>query len=319
VVLNLTATGATAGTYVTAWPAGDARPTTSNLNVVKGQTVANLVVVKVGTSGVVNLFNASGSTHLVGDVMGWSPTGSDFMALSPARVLDTRSGVGAPAGAVAGGSSLVLGLAGRGGVPSSGVGAVVLNVTVTAPTSSGYLTAWPHGQTRPTTSNLNFVRGQTVPNLVVVKVGGDTSVDLFNSAGSTHVIADVMGWFPTTSELTALTPTRLLDTRSGIGGPAGAVPAGGVVALTVTGRAGVPADAGAVVLNVTATQPTSAGWVTAWPAGVPRPTTSNLNYTSGRTVPNLVVVKVGAGGVVNLYTSSGTHLLADVMGWFPAG
>ena len=84
---------------------------------------------------------------------------------------------------------------GQGGVPATGVKSVVLNVTVTEPTSPSWLTAWPAGQTRPLASNLNYVAGQTVPNLVVVDVGTDGKVNLYNSAGSTHVVADVAGWF----------------------------------------------------------------------------------------------------------------------------
>ncbi len=319
VVLNVTATQPSSAGHVTVWPAGEARPATSNLNFVRAQTVPNLVVVKVGAGGNVSLYNSSGSTQLIADVMGWFPQGSDFTGVSPTRLLDTRSGNGAPQGPVPGGQAVSLDVTGRGGVPATGVSAVVLNVTVTGPTTSGYVTVWPHVLSKPATSNLNFSPGQTVPNLVIVKVGPDGLVDLFNSAGQTHVLADVMGWFPDGSEFTGLTPVRLLDTRSGVGAPKAAVGAGGTVSLKVAGVGGVPATGvGAVVLNVTATQPSSAGHVTVWPAGEARPATSNLNFVRAQTVPNLVVVKVGAGGNVSLYNSSGsTQLIGDVMGWFP--
>lgn len=88
-----------------------------------------------------------------------------------------------------------LAVTGRGGVPASGVSAVVLNVTVTEPTAGGFLTAWPAGEARPLASNLNFSPGQTVPNLVVVKVGVGGVVNLFNSSASTHMVADVAGWY----------------------------------------------------------------------------------------------------------------------------
>jgi len=85
---------------------------------------------------------------------------------------------------------------GRGGVPASGVSAVVLNVTVTAPSRAGFITAYPNGTARPTASNLNFVAGQTVPNLVVVPVGVDGKVALTNgSAGTVQLVADVLGYF----------------------------------------------------------------------------------------------------------------------------
>ena len=319
VVLNVTVTQPTAAGHVIVWPAGVARPVTSNLNFVKAQTVPNLVVVKVGSGGYVDLYNSSGSTQLIADVMGWFPEGSDFTGVPPARLLDTRSGVGAPQGPLSGGQAISIDVTGRGGVPATGVSAVVLNVTVTQPTTAGHVIVWPHVQSRPATSNLNFVRAKTVPNLVIVGVGPDGLVDLFNSSGNTHLIADVMGWFPDGSEFTGLAPARVLDTRSGVGAPKAAVAAGGTLSLKVAGVGGVPATGvGAVVLNVTVTQPTAAGHVIVWPAGVARPVTSNLNFVKAQTVPNLVVVKVGSGGYVDLYNSSGsTQLIADVMGWFP--
>ena len=120
-----------------------------------------------------------------------------FHPLSPARILDTREGNGAPTGKVGPGRTLSLQATGRGGVPTSGVSAVVMNVTVTEPTAPSFLTVWPAGETRPTASNLNYVANQTVPNLVVVKVGAGGKVNLFNLSGSTHVVADVVGWYGT--------------------------------------------------------------------------------------------------------------------------
>jgi hypothetical protein len=328
VVLNVTVTEPTVESYLTAWPAGQVPPVASNLNFVPGQTVPNLVVVKVGDGGVVNVFNNGGSTHIVADVAGWygaDPSGAArFTALAPSRILDTRAGNGAPVGKLGPGSTLPLQVTGRGGVPATGVSAVVLNVTVTEPTSVSYLTAWPAGTTRPLASNLNFVAGETVPNLVVVKVGAGGVVDLFNNGGSTHVIADVAGWYGTDPSVgtgfSPLPPGRILDTRSGNGAPLAKVGAGATLALQVTGESGVPATGvSAVVLNLTVTEPTAESYLTAWPAGTTRPLASNLNFMAGETVPNLVVVKVGAGGVVNLFNNGGSaHVIADVAGWYAA-
>ena len=75
-------------------------------------------------------------------------------------------------------------MTGVGGVPASGVSAVVLNVTVTAPTAGELPDRVPNGTPRPLASNLNFVAGQTVPNLVVAKVGADGKVAVYNDAGA---------------------------------------------------------------------------------------------------------------------------------------
>jgi hypothetical protein len=324
VVLNVTVTQPTADSWLTAWPSGATRPVASNLNFVAGQTVPNLVVVKVGSGGMVDFFNKAGSVDVIADVAGWYggvTEGARFHSLTPSRILDTR--LGAPPAKLGPGATMGLQVTGNGGVPASGVSAVVLNVTVTNPTSEGWLTAWPAGEVRPVASNLNFVAGQTVPNLVMVKVGPDGTVNLFNSAGSTDVIADVAGWYgdsgaPGGAGFSSLPPTRILDTRSGIGSAGAPLPAGTPMALFVTGHGGVPpSGVSAVVLNITVTGPGSAGWLTVWPSGQPKPVTSNLNYVAGQTVPNLVVVAVGEGGVVDLFSSGGpVDLIADVAGWY---
>ena len=316
VVLNVTVTEPTATSFLTAWPAGMARPLASNLNYVAGQTVPNLVTVKVGEGGKVSLYNNVGTAHVVADVTGWyGAEGSRYTPVTPSRILDTRYGVGAPTAAAGADSTLSLQVTGRGGVPATGVSAVVLNITVTEPTATSFLTAWPAGVPRPPTSNLNHVAGQTVPNLVIVKVGEGGRVNLYNHAGTAHLIADVAGWFGdgAQSTFTALAPARILDTRTAAKpGPAS------VLELQVTGRAGVPATGvTAVVLNLTVTEPTAGSFLTAWPAGVSRPLASNLNYVAGLTVPNLVVVRVGDGGKVNLYNLAGSaHVIADVAGWY---
>jgi hypothetical protein len=140
-------------------------------------------------------FNTSTSDGLLSQTVTASPGG--MVPLTPARVLDTRSANGA-VGPVAAGATVHLNVQGRGGVPATAgtVGAVVLNVTVTQPAQGGYITVYPHGVNRPTTSNLNFSKGQTVPNLVIAPVGPDGQVDFYNgSAGTVHLIADTSGWF----------------------------------------------------------------------------------------------------------------------------
>ena len=141
------------------------------------------------------------------------------------------------------------------------------------------------------------------------------------------MIADIASWFGPEGESTAarfhpVLPSRLLDTRFALGAPGAWVAAGGSVDLQVTGRGGVPpAGVTAVVLNVTAVDPTSVGYLTAWPTGDARPLASNLNFIARKTVPNLVVAKLGAGGKVSLYNGSAgpIHLVADVAGWYGPG
>jgi len=245
-----------------------------------------------------------------------------FVALTPARVLDTRT----TGGKLASGETRPVPVTGVGGVPSTNVSAVVLNVTVTETTNGGYLTVSPTGTTRPTASNLNWSGGgTTIPNAVTVKVGTGGKVDLYQSGpGTAQVIVDVAGYYMdgTVTEpggFSSLTPARILDTRSN----GGALKAAESRDLQVTGAGGVPAsNVSAVVLNVTVTATTAGGYLSVYPTGTTKTTASNLNWNSaGTTIPNLVVVKVGDGGKVSLYQSGpGTaQVIADVAGYFLDG
>lgn len=325
VVLNVTVTQAQNPGYVTVFPCGAPRPLASSLNFVAGSTVPNNVIAKVGVDGKVCVY-ASAGTHVLADVTGYFAAASPYQPLVPARLLDTRAGTstvdgaGLGAGLQGAGSTIEVLAGGRGGVPTDAA-AVVLNVTVTQAQNPGFVTVFPCGAPRPLASSLNFVTGSTVANGVIAKLGDGGKVCLYASAG-THLVADVNGYFPAGSGFSAIAPARLLDSRAagttvdGAGQGAGPSAPGSVVEVPVVGRAGVPANATAVVLNVTVTQAQDPGFVTVFPCGAPRPLASNLNFVAGSTVPNGVIAKVGDGGKVCLFASAGTHLVADLNGWF---
>jgi hypothetical protein len=201
VILNVTATEPDTASFVTVWPTGDTRPGTSSLNFVPGQTIPNQVIAKVGANGSINLFNNSGSVHLVADVVGYftqagDPVGAVVSLFTPNRILDTRTGVGVSAAAQLGQGGIVdLKVAGVGGVPATGVTAVVLNLTATNPSAPSFVTVWPSGSIRPLASSLNFGAGETIPNQVIAKVGPNGSISLFNNTGSVDLIADVVGYY----------------------------------------------------------------------------------------------------------------------------
>jgi hypothetical protein len=318
VAVNITVVSPTGGGFLTVFPTGEVRPDASNLNFVAGQTVPNLVIAKLGTGGKISIF-VSANSHVIADVQGWFSNGGGYVPLSPARLLDTRAGVGAPVGAIASGASVDLQITGQGGVPLSGVDSVVVNLTAVAPTGGGYITVWPTGSAQPNTSNVNFSAGSTVPNLVVTRVGNNGKISIYNFGGRTEVLADIQGYFTTGAGMNSLVPSRVIDTRIGIGTSIGPVLSQGTLSVLIAGRGGVPATGiGAVVLNVTVTQPTQAGYITSWPYSEGRPTASNLNFSGGQTVANLVLAKVGPTGRVSLFNSSGnTHLIVDVVGWLP--
>ena len=330
VVVNVTVADGSGGGFVTVYPTGVSRPSVSDVNYTGAKPTSNLVTVKLGSGGRIELFNGSlGTTNLIVDVEGYFTSGAAaspgaFAAVTPSRVLDTRTGNGAT-GPVAGNGGVTVQVTGRGGIPASGVGAVVINVTVTDPAQSGYVTVYPTGApSRPTASNLNFVAAQTIPNLVVVPVGTGGKINLHNgSGGQVQLIGDVQGYFRSgtaaaTGTFHALSPSRILDTRSGLGG-SHRVAAGAELKLHVAGHGGVPATGvAAVVLNVTVVGPSTGGNITAYPTGVVKPTTSNLNYNAGQTKPNLVIVPIDSYGWVSLTNNSSgsTDEIADVAGYF---
>lgn len=327
VALNVTATEATAGGFVTVYPGGSPRPLSSNLNLIRvGQTIPNMVVVTLPSQGTVSLYT-NGGTHLLADVLGYfvnanNSTDGRYVALPPARILDTRNAIGAPLGKVAAAGTVNVAVAGQGGVPPLGASAVVLNVTATEAASGGYVTVYPQGSELPTASNLNLEHvGHTIPNLVMVPIGPDGSINLF-TYGSTHLIADVEGYFtdataPSSSSglYVPISPVRMVDTRNPFARPA-------TEGATTRMRVNLPPlpnnGVAAAMLNVTATQSAGPGFVTIFPAGGDLPNASNLNLEhAGQTIPNAVVATLGNGSF-DAFTFTGTHLIVDAFGYFRA-
>ncbi|MFG2988846.1 hypothetical protein ACGFZK_06000 [Streptomyces sp. NPDC048257] len=246
--------------------------------------------------------------------------GSDFTPYTPTRLLDTRFGTGVTQGKVGPGASTRVKVGGNGKIPA-GVTAVVLNVTVTNTTDSGFITAFPEGSERPTTSNVNHKAGQTVPNLVIVPVGKNGYVELSNRGWqSVDLIADVTGYFTHTasSGYTPVDPTRFVDTREGLGTAKRKLGGQSTFATQISGLRGVPQGITAVALNVTVTNPQGAGHLTVYPTSGSIPTTSNLNFNAGQTIANSVIVPVSADGKISVFNGawSPTDVVVDVVGYY---
>jgi len=317
VLLNVTATNPAADGYVRAYPCGSV-PSISTVNYSDGQTVANLAMVKVPSDKRI-CFESLVPTDLVVDVAGWfSPeadsVGSTYTSVTPARVLDTRL----TAQTLMPNQELHFELAGRSEFPTNAT-AALLNVTATNTQEAGYIKVYPCGEEQ-TISNVNYVAGQTVANLAAVKVAAGGAV-CFKSFAQADVVVDLAGWFApgTGSGFVSPDPVRLFDTRNPALAPNGVVAplaAGGVLAVQVAGTGGVPAEATAVALNVTAADPDAAGYVTAYPCGT-SPVVSNVNYEAHQVaVANLAVVRVPPDGRVCFSSFASTDLVVDLAGWF---
>ena len=202
-------------------------------------------------------------------------------------------------------------------VPTTATAASI-NVTAVTPGGSGFITVWPCGVARPLASNLNYVAGDVVPNGVLAPIGSNGKVCIY-SLVDTDLVVDVAGWFEGDAFVGA-TPLRLRDTRetSRVTSTQELVlQVADIDASTADGSATrVPADVGAVALNVTVVSPDSAGFVTVYPCGT-RPLASNVNYTAGQIVPNGVIAPVSANGEVCIYSLAPTDIIVDLAGWFP--
>lgn len=327
VVFNLTATDTTANGYVSVYPAGAPAPATSSLNYSWEVTRAHSVVVAPGAGGKVTLHNAgSGSLDLIADVAGYYTAGTpnaggEFAPLTSARLLDTRIGVGAPQAPMRHGVPLQVQLAGRGGIPSTGVSAVMLNVTVTQSTASGSLNATSPGD--PFVGDVNFAAGQTVSNLIVVPVSDNGTIVLLSFmngdfAATVQAVADVAGYFragaPSAPGRFGSLDTAALVDSIGTDRP---VSAHGTLSVTVSGQQGIPLTGiTAAMLNITVAAPKGSGHVTAYPSGTSLPATSTVNF-AGQTASNLVVAAVGSDGKVRFYndSSAAIFLAIDVSGF----
>jgi len=258
---------------------------------------------------------------------------SPISSVSPGRLLDTRTGPNDKTvdgefegiGRVAAGGVVELVVADRGGITSDAK-AVLLNVGAVLPDADGFLTIYPCGSARPLASSVNYVAGDVVSNAVLAKVGLDGKVCIYTK-GATDLIADVNGFVKADGSPDPVEPARLLETRSGpndktvdgLSQGKGRAAAGSITELVVRDRAGVPSDATAVMLNVGAVLADAAGFLTIYPCGTTRPLASSLNYAAGEVVSNSVLVKVGVGSTVCIYTKAATDLIADVNGFVPAG
>ncbi len=199
VMLNVTVAGASANGFLTVYPCGSPTPPTANLNVSAGATVANAVFVAVPAGGLV-CFVSNRAFDVIVDVVGAVPPGTTLTPLSPARLLDSRPGQPVPPDdgidtRRAAGSTTQLQVTGRGGVSGSAK-SIILNVSAVAPSSNGFVTAWPCDQARPTTSSLNYAAGVTRSNLVIVKVptsGPSSGKVCLYTSGQTDLVADVLG------------------------------------------------------------------------------------------------------------------------------
>jgi hypothetical protein len=288
---------------------------------------------------VVVTLNAQTGTHV--------PSGP-YSPLDPLRICDTRTGnPSSLAGAAAqctgltlqAGSTRTIDVAGAFGVPNDAT-TVTLNVTVVNALRAGYLSAFPAGAEQPTTASVNFASAEVVGNLIEVGLGSNGEVSIFSSS-ATDVVVDLEGYTASTASagvgaglFDPLSPVRICDTRAGnpsslsggdgqcngTGNSGERLSGGGTQTIQVATNNGIPAGAIAVVLNVTVVNPAGNGYVTVFSEGAQRPVTANVNFQTGQTTGNRVVVPLSTTGAtpgqVAVFSSQATDLVIDVSGYY---
>jgi hypothetical protein len=342
VAVNIMIRSGSVGGFVTAYPTGSPRPHTSNVNFAPGQTVAQMAVVAVNGAGQFTI-EASAPAHFVVDVEGYFTTPDTastrglFNPVNPARILDFRNRSGA--GSLGPGGIALLQVTGHAGVPAKGVSAVVINTTVTGPTSTGYVTDYPTGSTRPAMPTLIFAPGQTVANRAIVPVGAGGTISIYNGSGITRPVIDITGYFTdgvtrsTGGYFVPVPSSRLVDTRywqttsylstrtlknQKIAGQRCVLSP----ARTLCGRALVPPVTApqrpiAALLNITAVPRDGSGYLTAFPAGSPTPPSSDVSFAGTTDASNIAFVGLGSLGEVSVLSSGGlAEVVEDLSGYF---
>jgi hypothetical protein len=294
-------------------------PPTSNLNYVAGATRATHAVVTLASDASICVFSLAETDVLV-DVTGSyasAPSALGFHPQAPTRIYDSRSA----GGVLRAGETRAI------AVPAGAL-AVAINVTVTDSTGSGFVTVFPCQATLPLVSNLNYVQGQVVANLV--QVGVSNGAVCVHSLRRTHIVIDLQGTYdsaPGGLRYQAVTPTRLADTRSGVGsvfgrvamdvGMFGVLPANAPVATTA-----VPAAVKALMVSMIAVTPRSAGWAEIGPCIEPAYTTpytsSTLNFVAADVIANQAITptRAASGADVCTFSTSPAFHVVDLTGWF---
>jgi len=241
--------------------------------------------------------------------------GGDFVPFTQPRTLyDTRSGAKHAAT-----TAVPVQALGVGGIPATGVSALLVRILVAAPTAATWISVYPDGTPRPGVSMLNAGPTESLSNTAVVKPGANGKIAVFNAYGQTHVSVEVQGYFTTSTGaanggLVPVTQRRALDTSK----TGGVIPAGGSRTLDLA-AAGVPVGASAAFVTLTVpSSATAAGWFTAAPTGVAAGSDGVIHYENGMNSANGAVLPLTTDTRVT-FTNKGTaavHLLVDLMAYF---
>ena len=319
-VLNLSTVFSEGNGFLTVYDCGD-QPLASGINYSAGAVVNNEIITKLSDDGYLCIF-ARTTTHLVIDAVGYVPADSDYVPLTPARLVDTRSdgetadGRFEGDGAIAGGGVYEVQIAGRGGI-SPNADAAVLNLSTVFSSGNGFLTIYDCG-TRPLASGINYSTSGVVNNEIVAKLSANGKICVF-ARSATHLVIDAVGEVPAGAIYAAQSPARMVDTRPSGESIDRRFQGDGVITgdttyeVQIAGRGGVPTGAATAVLNLSTVDATGNGFLTIYDCGE-QPLASGINYGAGRVVNNEIITKLSPTGTICIYAKTTTHVVIDAVG-----
>ena len=321
--LAVTSTG---GGFATVYPSDIARPGAASIDFAAGRTATNLAYGKLGATGAIKLYNGtSGSSRLYVNVSGYfvggTPTdAATYVALPPANVLDTGTGLGTGGhvSLVPAHGTVTVTVAGAGGVPGSGAASAALNVAVISTTSGGFLTAYAADQARPAAASVDFPAKATTATLTTIGLSAAGSVTFYNgSSAGVRVVANVFGYYRSgpaavPGSFVQVAPTNLYDSALD-GGTIAAHQAVNPAVASSQARAKAWTDGrSALVVAVAVVNPAASGFLTAYSAQIPRPGAANLDFSPAQLTLNGAVVQVTDHGDIDIYNGSSSAIRAVV-------
>ncbi|MFF0097175.1 LamG-like jellyroll fold domain-containing protein [Streptomyces canus] len=338
VAVDVTATAQTDSGYITTYADGTQRPITSSTNFAANTTATGYQIVPVGNDGKIDLYthidSTGGTTALIVDLTGYFtssatvPGDQTYTPLSSAvRALDTRSSIAdtnlTSTGTVAVGTNFTLQITGQNGIPSTAT-AVAVNLAAANAAGTGFLQAYATGYAPTADTSLSFNSGgNTIASLSGdVPIGTSGTITISVHGNATAVLADISGYYTTTTtgqKFHTLNPTRLVDTRSGIGGTKSAVATDSTYTLTTaTTQQVTMATTPTLAAMLTVTNTAAGGYATAYPTSVGKPATSNINWGTGDTLANLTLTPTDPNGQISIYnySSDKTDIVVDCSGYY---
>lgn len=301
VAVGLTSDGSADAGFLTGYPCDGSPGDVSNVNHAAGVPRGAMAVVPLSAGGTLCVFTRAAG-HVIVDLQGAfvpGPGGVGFAPLAtPERLLDTRTTGRAPVLQV---------------TAPAGASAVAVNLTATGAAAPGWLKAYPCDTEPPEVSNVNYFPGETVASLAFVPVSPAGTFCVQSLVG-VDVIVDITGTFGPDAPLRFVpaTPTRVLDTRTGLGGWAPIHGSGQTIDTRV-----VPEGARAVTGTLTFVAPMRPGWLKAYGCGT-QPETSNVNALPGTVMANAATLGVSDTGRLCITALAATNTLFDVTGWWVA-